>query len=60
VASGEEGPFALPRAKIGGCGGSLREVQDFAGHSSLWMTQQYIVVSEVANRKVVDTMWDDD
>ena len=35
------------------CGGSLRDVQSLARHSSLQMTQRYIEVSEDAMRKVV-------
>jgi integrase/recombinase XerD len=38
---------------VGRHGGSLREVQDLAGHSSLWQTQTYIVVNEDAKRSVV-------
>jgi integrase/recombinase XerD len=34
-------------------GGSLRDVQALARHSSLQMTQRYIEVSEDAMRKVV-------
>ena len=39
--------------KISGVGGSLRDVQKQARHSSLGMTQRYIEVSEDACRKVV-------
>ncbi len=39
--------------KISSVGGSLRDVQQLARHSSLAMTQRYVVVSEDACRKVV-------
>ena len=39
--------------KISSVGGSLRDVQSLARHSSLQMTQRYIEVSENAMRKVV-------
>ena len=39
---------------IGSVGGSLREVQSLAGHSSLNMTQRYIEVDELAKQKVVE------
>ena len=39
--------------KISSVGGSLRDVQSLARHSSLQMTQRYIEVSEDACRKVV-------
>lgn len=39
--------------KISSVGGSLRDVQSLARHSSLQMTQRYIEVSEEACRKVV-------
>jgi len=39
--------------KISSVGGSLRDVQSLARHSSLQMTQRYIEVSEDAMRKVV-------
>lgn len=39
--------------KISLVGGSLRDVQALARHSSIAMTQRYIEVSEVACRKVV-------
>ena len=39
--------------KISSVGGSLRDVQALARHSSLQMTQRYIEVSEDAMRKVV-------
>ena len=40
--------------KIIGVGGSLRDVQQLAGHTSLQMTQRYIDGDEEAKRKVVD------
>lgn len=39
--------------KISSVGGSLRDVQALARHSSLQMTQRYIEVSEDACRRVV-------
>jgi integrase/recombinase XerD len=39
--------------KISSVGGSLRDVQSLARHSSLQMTQRYIEVSEDACRRVV-------
>jgi len=39
--------------KISAAGGSMRDVQSLARHSSLAMTQRYIEVSEDAMRKVV-------
>lgn len=40
--------------KIGQCGGSIRDVRDWAGHSSIAMTQRYIDGDEEAKRKVID------
>lgn len=40
--------------KIGAVGGSLRDVQALAGHSSLAVTQRYIDGDSEARRKVVD------
>jgi integrase len=40
--------------KISGVGGSLRDVQSLAGHSSLNTTQRYIEVNADAKRRVVD------
>lgn len=40
--------------KISSVGGSLRDVQSLAGHSSLTTTQRYIEVSAEAKRKVVE------
>ena len=39
--------------KISSVGGSMRDVQAMARHSSLAMTQRYVEVSEDAMRKVV-------
>jgi integrase/recombinase XerD len=39
--------------KISSVGGSMRDVQALARHSSLALTQRYIEVSEDAMRKVV-------
>lgn len=40
--------------KISTVGGSLRDVQSLAGHSSLTTTQRYIEVNSVAKRRVVE------
>jgi site-specific recombinase XerD len=40
--------------KISQVGGSLRDVQALAGHSSLNMTQRYIESDEEAKRKIVE------
>jgi integrase len=40
--------------KITEAGGSLRDVQDMAGHADLATTQRYIEVSKTAKRRVVD------
>ena len=40
--------------KISEAGGSLRDVQQLAGHSNLTTTQRYIDGDEVAKRKVVN------
>lgn len=40
--------------KISTVGGSLRDVQNLAGHSSLQTTQRYIDVNSEARRRVVD------
>lgn len=42
--------------KISTVGGSLRDVQALAGHSSLTTTQRYIEVNVEAKRKVVDAL----
>ena len=40
--------------KIGTVGGSLRDVQMLAGHSSLAVTQRYIDGDSEARKKIVD------
>ena len=40
--------------KIGTVGGSLRDVQSLAGHSSLQTTQRYIETNEDARQKIVE------
>lgn len=40
--------------KISTVGGSLRDVQSLAGHSSLQTTQRYIEVNSEARRRIVD------
>ena len=40
--------------KITTVGGSLRDVQNLAGHASLQTTQRYIESDEEAKRKIVD------
>jgi integrase/recombinase XerC len=42
--------------KISAAGGSLRDVQQLAGHASLTMTQRYIEGSSDAMRRVIDAM----
>ncbi|WP_371039530.1 tyrosine-type recombinase/integrase, partial [Rhodosalinus sp. FB01] len=42
--------------KISTVGGSLRDVQALAGHSSLTVTQRYIEAEGEAQRKIVDLM----
>lgn len=42
--------------KISTVGGSLRDVQALAGHSSLAVTQRYIEGEDEAQRKIVDLM----
>jgi integrase/recombinase XerC len=42
--------------QIVSCGGSLKEVQELAGHSSLSVTQRYIDSSADAKRKVVERL----
>jgi integrase len=42
--------------KIVEAGGSLRDVQELAGHASLQTTQRYIQGDSAAKRKVVDLL----
>jgi integrase/recombinase XerD len=42
--------------KVSTVGGSLRDVQELAGHASLQTTQRYIDASEDAKRKLVDLL----
>ena len=50
-------PFITNAArKISTVGGSLRDVQALAGHSSLTTTQRYIEVNAEAKRRVVETI----
>ena len=40
--------------KISEAGGSLRDVQQLAGHANLTTTQRYIEGDDLAKRKMVD------
>jgi len=42
--------------KVSTVGGSLRDVQELAGHASLQPTQRYIDASEDAKRKLVEIL----
>lgn len=42
--------------KIGSVGGSLKDVQELAGHRSLQVTQRYIESDAAARRKVIDLL----
>jgi len=44
----------MPARNIGRFGGSLRDVQALARHSSLAMTQRYIEIDSRAMQRVVD------
>lgn len=52
--SGRRHFVTMAARKIGEVGGSLRDVQDLAGHRALSTTQLYIAKSPDAQRKVVD------
>ena len=52
--SGRRSFITAVAKKISQVGGSLRDVQVLAGHSSLAMTQRYIESDERAKRKIVD------
>jgi len=52
--SGRRSFITSAAKKISQVGGSLRDVQALAGHSSLNMTQRYIESDEAAKRKVVE------
>lgn len=43
--------------KISLVGGSMRDIQELAGHSSLQITQRYIEGDELAKQKVVGLIW---
>jgi len=52
--SGRRHFVTMAARKIGEVGGSLRDVQDLAGHRALSTTQLYIAKSPDAQRRVVD------
>ena len=54
--SGRRHFVTMAARKIGEVGGSLRDVQDLAGHRALSTTQLYIARSPDAQRKVVDML----
>jgi integrase/recombinase XerD len=56
--SGRRSFITRAARKIIGEGGSLRDVQKMAGHTSLATTQRYIEGDSEAQRKVVDRLWD--
>jgi integrase/recombinase XerD len=55
--SGRRTFISAAARKITEHGGSLRDVQSLAGHSSLHHTQTYIMVNETAKRSVVNDLW---
>jgi integrase/recombinase XerD len=52
--SGRRHFVTMAARKIGEVGGSLRDVQDLAGHRALSTTQLYIAKSPDAQRRIVD------
>lgn len=52
--SGRRACFTSSARKISKVGGSLRDVQSLAGHSSLQTTQRYIEGDNEAKKRVVD------
>jgi integrase len=51
--SGRRSFITATAKKINEAGGSLRDIQELAGHSSLATTQRYIVGDTAAKRKVI-------
>ena len=51
--SGRRSFITATAKKITDAGGSLRDIQELAGHSSLATTQQYIAGDTAAKRKVI-------
>jgi integrase len=52
--SGRRSFITMAARKISEAGGSLRDIQELAGHSSLATTQRYIAGDALAKRKVID------
>jgi integrase len=52
--SGRRSFITAAAKKISEAGGSLRDIQELAGHSSLATTQRYIQGDTLAKRKVID------
>ena len=52
--SGRRSFITAAAKKISEAGGSLRDIQELAGHSSLATTQRYIQGETLAKRKVID------